>query len=161
VTELHVHDWSPWGPSPLSETVGVERRKRSCRGCGLYQDEPTPDATPIGPVPESAIEAAAEAVARILYQIDGAAMGYPDEQEAGWEDETAEYRAGWIKDATPLVAAAVPHIERAIRDSIEAELCSEMLAVNTRYIGSEVAAAGYVDGLTVAARVARGGEATE
>jgi hypothetical protein len=60
---LHVHDWSPWGPSPLAVMAGVERRRRMCRGCDLTQDEPTPAATPFGPVPDSVVEAVARALA--------------------------------------------------------------------------------------------------
>jgi hypothetical protein len=40
-TELHVHDWTPWGLSPLSETLGVTWRRRTCRGCDVYQGEAT------------------------------------------------------------------------------------------------------------------------
>jgi hypothetical protein len=54
IDELHVHDWSPWGPSPLAVMAGVERRRRSCRGCDLTQDEPTPT-VPSGPVPDSGV----------------------------------------------------------------------------------------------------------
>jgi hypothetical protein len=100
---------------------------------------------------DSAIEAAADALV-------GEESGYcgPGYGTCGSLHVSREHAVDLARAA---LAAAVPHIERAIRDRIEAELCSEMLAVNTRYIGSAVAAAGYVDGLTVAARVARGGEA--
>jgi hypothetical protein len=47
----HVHDWTAWLPSPLSESLGVERRKRECRTCELYQDVPWP----LSGVPDSAL----------------------------------------------------------------------------------------------------------
>jgi hypothetical protein len=56
VTELHVHDWTPWGLSPLSETVGVERRRRMCFSCHLYQDKPTPAGDQPAPKDEPSIE---------------------------------------------------------------------------------------------------------
>jgi hypothetical protein len=117
VTELHVHDWSPWGPSPLSETAGVERRQRTCRGCDLTQDEPAL-AAPKGAVPDSAIPAAT-AVLRDLFRYPCA-----DPQTSRATQELIECGAcaactrDWTPETEAVVAAAVPHIERAIRDTI-------------------------------------------
>jgi hypothetical protein len=142
VTELHVHDWTPWTPSPLSDTLGVERHRRVCRGCELYQDEPTPqknlegasgvDASD-GPItagdqpapkdaaaPESAIEAVT-AVVRDLFRYPCA-----DPQTSGATQELIECGAcaactrDWTPEAEAILAAAVPYIERAIRDKIAA-----------------------------------------
>jgi len=139
-TELHVHDWSPWGPSPLDVVAGVERHRRVCRGCGVCQDEPTPE-TPSGLVPDSAIEAAAAAISRRYVMLAG-----------------RECRAY----AELALAAAVPHIERAIRDGIAAELTAKAQreARAQDYFSEQVREA-TMDALLVAAAVVRGGEATE
>jgi hypothetical protein len=109
VTELHVHDWTPWGPSPLSDAAGVLRRQRSCRGCGVWQDKPTPDEA-FGPVPDSAIEAAARALT-------------PEADGADWDEVLDEAdREAYRISAGIALAAAVPHIERAIRDRIADEI---------------------------------------
>jgi hypothetical protein len=136
----HVHDWTPWGPSPLTETAGVERRMRSCRGCDLTQDEPTPVVreTPFGLVPESAIEAA-------LLVAAGYAM-------------PADARDSIVRG---IVAAAVPHIERAIRDKIAAEFEALPVARLTQdFMPGVTRTMSYVE-RDAARRVARGGEATE
>ena len=39
MSETHGHRWTAWVPSPLSETLGVERQRRECP-CGVMQDEP-------------------------------------------------------------------------------------------------------------------------
>jgi hypothetical protein len=124
-TELHVHDWTPWEPSPLSETVGVERRRRVCFGCQLYQDEPTPAAA-FGPVPDSAIEAVT-AVVRDLFRYPCA-----DPRTSGATQELIECGAcaactrDWTPEAEAVVAAAVPHIERAIRAAAFTEAADEI-----------------------------------
>jgi len=145
VTELHVHDWSPWGPSPLSDAAGVLRRQRSCRGCGVWQDKPTPDEA-FGPVPDSAIEAAARALT-------------PEADGADWDEVLDEAdREAYRISAGIALAAAVPHIERAIRDKIAAEIeqVSWLWAG-----GSADDRKSAPDIRAEAARVARGGEATE
>jgi hypothetical protein len=141
-SELHVHDWTPWTPSPLSETAGVERRQRTCRGCQLYQDEPTP-AAPFGPVPDSAIEA----VAVRLYTEHCLEMGF----EPCWAKEASGYREKWLGQAADLVVVAVPHIERAIRDRIADELEQIPWGGEDGFT--------WRDAMSEAARVARGGEA--
>jgi len=107
-SELHVHDWSPWGPSPLSESLGIERHRRMCFSCQLYQDEPTPD-VPSGPVPETAIEAAARADWE---------NGSPPAYRGTWETVGEEVRESYRAVNRVALAAAVPHIERAIRDTV-------------------------------------------
>jgi hypothetical protein len=102
VTELHVHDWSPWGPSLLAVIAGVERRQRTCRGCDLTQDEPTPDVQKTPAWFGSATEAAVEAMCRVWHGPE-------------WDGLTDLY------SAEEALAAAVPHIERAIRDQLERE----------------------------------------
>jgi hypothetical protein len=145
VTELHVHDWAPWGLSPLSDAAGVVRRQRSCLGCELYQDEPIPGVTSVGLVPDSAIEAAAEA--------DYGRMRGDGLQP--WAALPDSFRDSFRANVRPVVAAAVPHIERAIRDKISAEIAAlvgpesdeDDVYRNNAYFR--------------ASRVARGGEATE
>jgi hypothetical protein len=143
VTELHVHDWTPWGPSPLSEAAGVERRQRSCRGCDVYQDEPVTgdQPAPKDAVPESAIEAAARAF-------------YYD-----WEfsDEDPADIAMCRRDIGKALAAAVPHIERAIRHRIADEIQAVLDPARRR---DNSPSERYDSGLRYAAGVARGGEAT-
>jgi hypothetical protein len=102
VTELHVHDWSPWGPSPLSETAGVPRRQRSCRGCDVYQDEPAPAGDQPAPK-DAAMESAISA-------------GLDAWHVACHAGETQ------LQGIRRVLAAAVPHIERAIRHRIADEL---------------------------------------
>jgi hypothetical protein len=146
IDELHVHDWSPWGPSPLSESLGIERHRRMCFSCQLYQDEPTPELreTPLGLVPESAISAAADALV-------GEESGYcgPGYGTCGSLHVSREHAAELARAA---LAAAVPHIERAIRDRIADEIEAE---------GSKFLVEARRDSYRSAARVARGGEATE
>jgi len=118
-SELHVHDWTPWGPSMVNANAGVTWRRRTCRGCYMTQDEPTPDATPSGLVPESAIEAAA----KTLYAEDAnygnsaAEFSYTDED---WAAQDEGNREAYRESARRAVAAAVPHIERTIRDKTAA-----------------------------------------
>jgi hypothetical protein len=88
VTELHVHDWSPWGPSPLAVIAGVERRQRTCRGCDLTQDEPTPDVqkTPA------------------WFGSAGHQGGHEaHEENPGWDDPDVpeSMRPGWILGGAP------------------------------------------------------------
>jgi hypothetical protein len=134
IDELHVHDWTPWGPSPLDAMAGVERRRRWCHGCDLTQDEPAP----FGPVTESAIEAAARADWEGLLPADGLT----------WETLREEVRDSYRAIHRVSLAAAVPHIRAQIADEIEAE-------------GSKFLVEARRDGYRSAARVARGGEATD
>jgi hypothetical protein len=114
-TELHVHDWTPWGLSPLSDAARVMRRQRSCRGCELYQDEPTPD-VPVGLVPDSAIEAAAKALyAELEPYVSHSRMTYSG---------SIGTRTTGI--AAAVLAAAVPHIERAARAVAFTEAADEI-----------------------------------
>jgi hypothetical protein len=127
-TELHVHDWTPWGPSPLSETAGVERRQRTCRGCDLYQDEPAPAGaqpapkmreTPFGLVPESAIEAAAKAEYEAWRQVTLSS-------DPPWEGAMSRERELRKDSIRPAVAAAVPHIEREARAAAFTQAADEV-----------------------------------
>jgi hypothetical protein len=115
-TELHVHDWSPWGPSPLSESLGIERHRRMCFSCQLYQDEPTPD-VPSGPVPETAIEAAARADWE---------NGSPPAYRGTWETVGEEVRESYRAVNRVALAAAVPHIERTCRAAAFTEAADEV-----------------------------------
>jgi len=123
-----------WTPwHPLAVIEGVQWRRRICPGCASTEDEPTP----IGSVPESAMVAAAAA------------------------DETCTHRIyGACRDC--ILAAAVPHIERAIRDRIADEITAlAPYNCELRYDGREdPGMAAWVQGIGDAARVARGGEAT-
>ena len=159
MTELHVHDWSPWGPSPLAVMAGVERRRRWCRSCDLTQDEPTPELreTPFGLVPESAISAAADALV-------GEESGYcgPGYGTCGSLHVSREHAAELARAA---LAAAVPHIERAIRDILLADLEALPVARLTEPFrpdlgGGVTVTKSYVE-RDAARRIARGGEATE
>jgi hypothetical protein len=118
--------------------------------------EPRIIETPSGLVPESAIEAVT-AVVRDLFRYPCA-----DPQTSGATQELIECGAcaactrDWTPEAEAILAAAVPHIERAIRDRI----ADKIEAMPTRR--------GQLDALRSpqavrreAARVARGGEATE
>jgi hypothetical protein len=144
-SELHVHDWSPWGPSPLSETTGVERRQRACRGCELYQDEPTPAAA-VDAGMDSAIEAAAKALAH---------------QDCLLPDHRHKLRA------EAALAAAVPHIERATLERLAAMTnvdgapyrATMWLDWAAEQFGVEL----HTDAISILYEppVARGGEATE
>jgi len=140
-SELHVHDWTPW--HPLAVIEGVQWRRRICPGCASTQDEPVP-AVLFGPVPESAIEAAARAQ-------------FEDQSPYNWDDAhlSEDIRETWRRDAAVGVAAAVPHIERAIRDKISGEILAEVKPLDYG-LGHDRDAA-----LILAARVACGGEATE
>jgi len=153
VTELHVHDWTPW--HPLAVIEGVPWRRRICPGCASTQDEPTPAVreTPAGM--ESAIEAGAKA----LHHAEWTDGGFRElDAETCWAQDPDDH-AGYYEQARILAAAAVPHIERAIRDRIAAEL--EAQADAQKPLGTHHAV-GVFDGLLEASRlVARGGEATE
>ena len=55
-----------------------------------------------------------------------------------------------------VIAAALPVIERDLRNQIADEVAAQTRTVNTRYIGTTEAALGYCDGLITAARLVRG-----
>jgi len=153
----HVHDWTPWGPSPLSETLGVERHRRVCRGCDLYQDEPV---TGDQPAPKDAAmdRAVAVAAVEIDAQLEDDAFGPLRIAFAEFFAERAARRA---------LAAAMPHIERATL---------ERLAAMTNVDGAPYRATMWLDwvaeqfdvelhtdaiSILYDPSVARGGEATE
>jgi hypothetical protein len=115
-TELHVHDWTPW--HPLAVIEGVPWRRRICPGCASTQDEPTPAVreTPAGM--ESAIEAGAKA----LHHAEWTDGGFRElDAETCWAQDPDDH-AGYYEQARILAAAAVPHIERAIRAEVAAEI---------------------------------------
>jgi len=148
IDELHVHDWTPWTPSPLSETLGVERHRRVCRGCELYQDEPTPAAA-FGLVPDSAaIEAAAKAIRNWVL---GIRVGVTT-----WED--------YVPEAQAALAAAVPHIERAAAGNALDAAADEVKRIREHGLLPHEHYGPYDTGfekwLRNLAAVARGGEAT-
>jgi hypothetical protein len=127
-----MHDWTPW--HPLAVIEGVQWRRRICPGCATTQDEPTP----AGPVPDSAISAAADA-------LIGEESGYcgPGYGTCGSLHVSREHAADLARVA---LAAAVPHIERAIRHQIADELRvqAEHEAPNAaealRFAGKQIAA---------------------
>lgn len=88
-----------------------------------------PSAGPVGDLPDAWIDAAAAA-------LDG------------------EYVTGFRHKIEIALAAALPLIRAHFADQIT----GEAVAVNTRYEGTTEAAHGYVDGLLLAARLARGGD---
>jgi len=81
-------------------------------------------------------------------------------QRVQWESNSAVSRAVLEQRQFRVVAAvlnaAFGVLQQATRQQIADELCAELLAVNTRYSGTTLAALGYADGLSFAWRVARG-----
>jgi hypothetical protein len=107
----------------------------------------------VGDVPgyTEAVEAAAKAAFEDVHWDD----------EAYWEDAEESVKVRWRGRAGDWLAAAVPHIERAIRDKIIAELEAEV-PESGRQINMTQYREGLVDGVQRAIRrVARDGEATE
>jgi hypothetical protein len=105
---------------------------------------------PVGLVPESAIDA----VAKTLHAEDAnygnsaAEFSYTDEDWAAQDEGDREAYREWARRA---VAAAVPHIERAIRDKVYGEI----------NLAADKQPRNLALGMYAGARVARGGEATE
>jgi len=64
-----------------------------------------------------------EAVARILYQRHGHAMGY---LVVNWAGETSEYRAAWMGGAGPIVDAVLAVSGPLLRAEIADEIADEL-----------------------------------
>jgi hypothetical protein len=109
VTELHVHDWTSW--HPLAVIEGVQWRRRICPGCASTEDEPTPSGDQPAPK-DAAMESAIEAAAKVLYADSGGIL------EDRW--------TYCIPQAERILAAAVPHIERAARAAAFTEAADEV-----------------------------------
>jgi hypothetical protein len=107
----------------------------------------------VSDIPGVVSESAIEDIARLLDEQDMAGGGsrWDDADPPGWQSQDA-LRAAYRHMAVEVLAAAVPHIERAIRDRVADEI---KLAADKQ--PRPVMALG----MHSAARVARGGEATE
>ena len=107
------------------------------------QPTPAPIAEPVSELPEDAIEAAAQKLNP---------LPYPWKSLSGRQREYDRGRAAGV------LAAALPFLERATRAKIADEIKAQAEAQKPL---SHHYAVGVFDGLLEAARVARGGEATE
>lgn len=102
------------------------------------------------PTPDRARDAAAEAVARILYQRHGHAMDYP---VVNWAGETGEYRAAWMGDAGPIVDAVLAVVGPLLR----AQIADEMRELRPAHVGEGNFQAGWDAAVAHVARGAGGG----
>lgn len=92
------------------------------------------------------LSAAVEAAGRARFE------GQFPHAQAGWDSMPPINRHAWREVALPLIAAAAPLIEDAVRTQIAAEIEAKG---QRRALGA-TASDGWINAISVAARIARG-----